>query len=300
MLLSDKNLRSVTKVYADAGEVQNVRCGPYELAVRTWGDDTLPPLLCMHGLGGQGLNFAALAKQLVRTHRIIAPDMIGRGGSPWASDPEVEYRFEIYEAVICDLLAHFEVERLSWLGVSMGGALGIRMAGGALKHQVERLVLNDVGPSLDPAVAQRIREAMQAPSQFHSLKALADYFANAFGQFGMVPPVGMSWYSIAQLASVQLPDGSWRLHFDPNVAQQLRHHSDDYDNADAFAEIECPLLVFRGAQSEVLCRKSLTRMRNLQPSLRAIEVPDVGHTPFLDRDSDLAVLRDFLQADHIS
>jgi pimeloyl-ACP methyl ester carboxylesterase len=298
MVESENNPQSVKVAKNNAATRQVLQCAGYSISCLSWGPEDAPPVICMHGLGGQGANFASLASELTRDYRVIAPDMIGRGRSQRADDPATEYSFQAYEAIILDLLDQFKINRVAWIGVSMGGALGIRMAGGVLRDRIAGLILNDIGPVLDDDILARIIAAMDAPRKFDTLAELTLYFETAFGQFGMVPPVGVSWRDIAMLGSVSDQAGGYRLHFDPAVSIQLELHRLDYDTREYFAMATCPVLVFRGEQSDVLTADTLATMRATKAGIEIVSVPDVGHTPFLDRAQDRERISQFLASHH--
>lgn len=298
MVESEENPRSVKIADEIAATRQVLECAGYSISNLSWGPEDAPSVLCMHGLGGQGANFAALAGELADDYRVIAPDMIGRGRSQPADDPAAEYSFQTYQAIILDLLDQLEIDRLAWIGVSMGGALGIRMAGSVLRDRIAGLILNDIGPALDDEVVARIIAAMDGPKSFTTLAELTRYFETAFGQFGMVPPAGISWRDIAIQGSVGDRSGGYRLHFDPAVARQLELHRSDYDTRESFAATTCPVLVFRGAHSDVLTSETLAAMQAAKAGIGIVTVPDVGHTPFLDRVQDREHISQFL-ASHL-
>ncbi|MEM9494528.1 MAG: alpha/beta hydrolase [Pseudomonadota bacterium] len=271
-------------------------CAGFEIAVREWGAPDGAPVLGVHGLGGQSLNFARLAPRMIEHNekqRIICPDLIGRGMSAWSREPQTDYCFAQYESIIGDLLDQLSIDRFCWLGVSMGGALGMRMAGGQLRKRVEALVLNDIGPEIDAATLQSIGAAMAADPGFASVEDLAAHLAAAFGAFGMRPSPDWGWTDMALAAARRTDAGRWKMHFDPNVAQQIEYHSADYDLWSAFESIEAPIFVFRGAHSMVLTEKTLADMQRHKPGLQVERVPDVGHAPLLDRVQDATLIATF-------
>jgi lipase len=108
------------------------------LAVHRFGDERLPPLVCLHGVTSHGRHFAQLAERLVGSHHVVALDLRGHGDSPW--DPPWHL-----EQHVADVLAAAPDGPCAWLGHSFGGRVAYEAAA-AEPGRVDRLVL------LDPAI----------------------------------------------------------------------------------------------------------------------------------------------------
>ena len=106
-------------------------------------------LVCVHGVSRQGRDFDVLARAMQDGWRVVCPDVVGRGESDRLADPAA-YLLPTYVADMVTLLARLDAKTVHWFGTSMGGLIGIAMA--ALPGSpISRLVLNDVGPAIDPA-----------------------------------------------------------------------------------------------------------------------------------------------------
>src|SRR5512141_2094602 len=129
--------------------------GFHRVVYDEWGAPDNPAVvICVHGVGRNARDFDDLAAALAPTHRTLAVDMPGRGRSDWLADPN-DYVFPTYLTVLTALIARSGAETVDWIGTSMGGLLGITMA--ALpRSPVARLVVNDVGPTIEPAALERI------------------------------------------------------------------------------------------------------------------------------------------------
>src|SRR4051812_3341010 len=129
--------------------------GFHTLAYREWpGPAGAPTLLCVHGLTRNGRDFDTLAKALSAHCRVVCPDMPGRGASEDLAD-SAHYSYSVYLNDLAALIARLDVERLDWLGTSMGGALGMIMAA-TPGNPIRRLVVNDIGAIVAKAGLQRI------------------------------------------------------------------------------------------------------------------------------------------------
>src|ERR1700675_1773647 len=130
--------------------------GFHRVVYHEWGSGANPRVaICVHGLGRNGRDFDVLAEALAATHRVLAVDMPGRGESDWLTDPN-DYVFPTYLTTLTALIARCGADTVDWIGTSMGGLLGIVMAAQP-KSPIARLVVNDVGPTIEPAAIERIR-----------------------------------------------------------------------------------------------------------------------------------------------
>ena len=151
-----------------------VCCGR-EIHYTEWGRDDAPPVLLWHGMARTCRDFDDLAAALAGRYRVLCPDLIGRGLSEWSPDPDTEYCLAFYAAIAQAFVDALRLDRLCWVGTSMGGALGIRAAATTLRGRISRLVVNDIGPNLPPGAAERIRTYVGAPPQFARVSELESY-----------------------------------------------------------------------------------------------------------------------------
>src|SRR5438876_3351435 len=130
--------------------------GFHRVVYYEWGErDNASVVICVHGVGRNARDFDVLGDALSSTHRVLAIDMPGRGESDWLSDPN-DYTFPTYLTTLTALIARSGADTVDWVGTSMGGLLGIVMAAQP-KTPIGRLVVNDVGPAIEPAALERIR-----------------------------------------------------------------------------------------------------------------------------------------------
>jgi pimeloyl-ACP methyl ester carboxylesterase len=251
-----------------------------EIHVREWGTADGPAVILWHGLARTGADFATLAQALGRTYRIIAPDTLGRGLSQWAVDAKSEYTLDSYGRIALALLDHFGFDRVRWVGTSMGGALGLRLAGGMAKERISHLVLNDIGPELPQAAVERILAYASRPPVFDGMVALETMLRTVYEPFG--PLSEAEWKDMALTSARRLPDGKITLHYDPRMTQQFIHHPTDYVQWHLWKEIRVPILVLQGQRSDLLTQDILDRMRPLQPDMRLVVDPTCGHAPALN------------------
>ena len=280
--------------------LRHVQCldghGLHRMAYWERGDAANPRLLvCVHGLSRQGRDFDVLAKAMCGEFRVVCPDVVGRGESDRLSDAN-GYQITAYVADMVTLLARLDAASVAWVGTSMGGLIGMALA--ALPNSpIERLVLNDVGPTVDPAGIARIAVYLGQPLTWSSVDAAADYLLSISQGFGA--------HSREQWLGLTLPmlrrEGDvFRLHYDPAIAVPLRAMTPAAAAAGeaalwaAYDAIRCPTLVLRGAESDVLSAATAEAMTRRGPHARVHPFAGVGHAPTLVDPSQIDVLREFL------
>jgi pimeloyl-ACP methyl ester carboxylesterase len=189
------------------------------MAYWEWGDPAnARVLLCVHGLTRQGRDFDTLAMTLSRHYRVVCPDVVGRGRSDRLVDP-MGYQVPQYVADMVTLLARLDAQTVDWVGTSMGGLIGLGLA--AQKGSpLRRLVLNDVGPNIEPVALQRIGTYLGVPVRWPTLQAAADAMWAVSQGFG--PHTPEQWLALSEPQVVQDAGRPVRPHYDPAIAVPLR------------------------------------------------------------------------------
>ncbi|SEG34229.1 alpha/beta fold hydrolase [Billgrantia desiderata] len=263
-----------------------------EIAVRIWHPEAPKTVIAWHGLARHGGDFENFARILGPEWRVLAPDTPGRGLSSWSPIPSRDYLYRSYMSVALAVLDHFELERAPWVGTSMGGLLGMLLAAEAeSSHRIERLVLNDVGPELNPQGLMQLALYFGRPHRFTTFAQLQAELTEHYHGFGIEGDE--AWRRLALGSARRLPDGSWTYHYDPRIAEQFINDTPRDTWAD-WRAIDCPLMVIRGAESPLLDAESVVSMAKAQPDLVTLEVPGCGHAPMLDRSSQVAPIAEFL------
>lgn len=269
-----------------------VRMRELEVAVRIWHPEAPRTVIAWHGLARHGGDFEDFARVLGPGWRILAPDTPGRGLSSWSLYPAHDYLYAHYMKVAVAVLDHFELAQVPWVGTSMGGLIGMLMAAEPeTASRIERLVLNDVGPELDPEGLASLASYFGAPHRFCRFGELEAELRRHYTGFGIEGDD--AWRRLALGSARRLPDGSWTYHYDPRIGEQFVHDTPRDTWAD-WAAIRCPVMVVRGEDSPLLKAESVTRMAEAQPGLVSLEVPGCGHAPMLDRRRQVRPIADFL------
>jgi pimeloyl-ACP methyl ester carboxylesterase len=280
--------------------LRHVQCldsrGLHRMAYWEWGDPAnRRVLVCVHGLSRQGRDFDTLAADLAAHYRVVCPDVVGRGQSDWLADP-MGYSVNAYVADMVTLLARLDGDSVDWVGTSMGGLIGLGVA--ALPNSpLRRLVLNDVGPVIEPASLQRIGSYLGAPVRWGSLDEAADALWAISQGFG--PHTREQWLALTR---PQLkPDGDgYKPHYDPAIAVPFRAITPEMAQAgqallwQAWDSLRLPTLLLRGALSDLLSADTARAMTQRGPKARLHEFAGVGHAPMLVQPEQRAVVREFL------
>jgi pimeloyl-ACP methyl ester carboxylesterase len=247
-----------------------------------------PVVLCLHGLMRNGRDFAALATHLAQRHRVLVPDVRGRGLS--ARDPDSSrYRIDTYLEDVQELLRGLGVTQLAVIGTSMGGLMGM-MLGWLQPGLVTALVLNDVGPQLDPRGLERIRGyAGRAPPVSSWAEAVAQVrhtYSTAWPDLSAA-----RWEEVARLSYRADAHGVPAEDADPAVADALRGNTLSPDLWPLWQGLaRLPALVIRGAHSDLLSEATLARMQREKPELAVLTVANRGHAPLLDEAGCVAAI----------
>jgi len=308
--------------------------GGHRMAYWQWGDPANPHVvMCVHGLSRQGRDFDVLAAYLCDEVRVVCPDVVGRGQSDWLKDP-LGYQIPQYAADMLVLLAHLHqqspVATLDWVGTSMGGLIGLAIAGqpglsaagpsqganaflggsaahavasvgGRLPAPVHKLVLNDVGPAIEWQAITRIAAYLGKAGHFVSLQEAADAMWAISTSFG--PHTPEEWLALSRHMVKPVPgaaDGSVMLHYDPAIAVPVRATTEDSARQgeamlwQLYDNVQASTLILRGAQSDLLSHATALAMAQRGPKARLVEFDGVGHAPTLVAMDQVSTVGDFL------
>lgn len=269
--------------------------GFHRLAYTEWpgppGPKPAPTLLCVHGLTRNSRDFDALASALSAQYRVICPDMPGRGKSEWLADA-TDYSYPTYLAAMAALIARLDVERVDWVGTSMGGIIGMLFAS-LPQAPVGKLVVNDVGALVPKSGIERIAAYVGLDPGFADLAAFEAALRRVHAPFG--PLSDAQWQHLSTHSSRRKPDGSIGFNYDPKIAEAFKQGPlTDVDLWKSWDAIKAPVLLLRGAQSDILPKDVAAAMTQRGPRAKLIEFADIGHAPALMAEDQIAAIRDFL------
>jgi pimeloyl-ACP methyl ester carboxylesterase len=299
------------------------QAGFHRIAYLDWGRHSAAQVVvCVHGLSRNSHDFDFLARDLARDCRVVCPDVVGRGDSEWLADKS-DYRFSTYLSDAAALIARITAPRppvsfgtfrgrrsssagpaqIDWIGTSMGGLIGMLLAAKP-GSPIRRLVLNDVGPFISWGSLYRLKGYVAGGATFRDLAEVETYLREACAPFG--PLTDEQWRHLAEHSATAADDGRYRLRYDPAIGDGMRVNAPDpelplgpnflagIDLWSTWAEIRCPTLVLRGADSDVLSHDTLMQMKSRRPGVEVLELPGIGHAPALMSDNQIAAVREFL------
>ena len=253
--------------------------GLHRMHYTDWGDADNPDVvLCVHGLTRNGRDFDFLAAALCDQFRVVCPDVAGRGRSEWLASPG-HYNIPQYVNDMVTLIARLGVEKVRWVGTSMGGLMGMALA--ALPHTpIGRLVINDVGPVIEAAAISRIGDYVGRAPRFATLEDAEHYIRSFCASFG--PLTDAQWRHLTAHALREC-EGGLEMRYDPAIGDAFRSDAPrgDVDLWPMYDAIACPTLVLRGMASDLLSAATTAQMATRGPRAQVAEIPGVGHAPML-------------------
>ena len=317
-------IRRVSRLFPIVMSVQNhqpqleyVSCphpeGQHRMAYWRWGDaHARHVVVCVHGLTRQGRDFDRLAQGLLAQSpeplQIICPDVVGRGRSDWFGDPTL-YQVPQYAADLLAMLGQIQqqlgpdqpMQTLDWVGTSMGGLIGMVLAGQPglpLPCPIRRIVLNDVGPAITWASVQRMQGFVGQFGQYRDLDEAAAALWTLSQGFGPVQPE--VWREMSAHMTRPGTNGQLTLHYDPSIGVSVRALTAEATAAGEAAlwalydQIKANTLLIRGQDSDLLTPKTAEEMSQRGPRALLETWPGCGHAPTLTTQDQIAVVTRFL------
>ena len=240
------------------------------------------PVLCLPGLTRNARDFADLAEWFSASgHRVLCPDFRGRGDSEYAKDAAT-YTPAVYRDDVLALLDAEGIDRALFVGTSLGGIVTALVAA----HSPDRIaaaVLNDIGPEIEAAGVERIREYVGSggswPTWMHAARALRDEHGDAHPDWDVT-----GWLAHAKRLMCIGNNGRIAYDYDMRIAEPFREPGRE-GPVDLWPAFEAlggrQLLILRGERSDLLSSATVQAMLARITGLKAVEVPGVGHPPNL-------------------
>ncbi|MDX1374285.1 MAG: alpha/beta hydrolase [Burkholderiales bacterium] len=295
--------------------------GFHRLAYMEWGDPDNPHVVvCVHGLSRNSRDFDYLAQALSARCRVVCMDVVGRGDSAWLDDKS-GYSFSTYLSDAAALIARVTtpprerrfalpavrrrmatLPRLDWVGTSMGGLIGMLLAAKE-GSPIGRLVLNDVGPFVPWNGLFRLKGHIGRRRSFASLRDARAFLREACVGFG--PLREEHWEHLVRNSVRRDDAGGWQLRYDPDIGTRWPTQPDPelpigpeflrgIDLWTVWNAVRCPVLVLRGADSDVLLEGTVEEMRRRKPDTQVVQFPGVGHVPALYDKAQIDAVRSFV------
>ena len=266
------------------------------LHYREYGDALRPgtPILCLPGLVRNSVDFHEFALRHADSHRVLAPDLRGRGLSAYHPDYR-KYHPLTYAIDITALLTLTNCHSAVVVGTSLGGIMAMALATIA-PTALAAVVLNDIGPDVDNRGIERIRSYVGKPitsmTVEEAAKAQAEQFGQAFPDY-----TNADWLAEVRRTYKVGEDGRVALNYDPGISRAMAEQTADTPDLWPYfrALRHVPVLSLRGERSDILAKETVARMAEEHGNMRAVEVPDRGHTPTLGEPMVVKAIEELLQ-----
>jgi cobalt-zinc-cadmium efflux system protein len=269
--------------------------GPHRMAYHAWGNPNNPKVLvCVHGLTRRGSDFKTLAQAMSNDYYVVCPDVVGRGDSDRLKNPML-YAVPQYVADMASLIKQLGVAQVDWFGTSMGGLIGMVYAS-MPKNPIRRMLINDVGPRIEPEAIKRLGSYVGQPFTFTDRADALQRLNEICASFGSHTPEEWEIYNGPMLVQ---KDGLWVMHYDPDISvpfasvNPIMAKAGEMAMWHAFKQIHIPMLIVRGGESDLLSAKTVAEMCKVNPYIRSIEIPGVGHAPAFVKSEQVALAKEF-------
>lgn len=287
-----------TKNIFHDGETFYVECSSgdekHRMAYHAWGNPSNPVLMCVHGLTRRGSDFKTLALAMCKDYYVVCPDIVGRGDSDRLSNPML-YAVPQYVSDIATLVKKLGVSQVDWFGTSMGGLIGMVYA--AMPNSpIRRMLINDVGPRIEPEAIKRLGSYVGQPFAFANREDALTRLNEICASFGEHTPQEWEIYNGPMLIQ---KEGKWIMHYDPDISvpfasvNPIMAKAGEMAMWHAFKQIHIPMLIVRGGNSDLLSAATVAEMCKVNPYARSIEIPNVGHAPAFVKPEQIALAKEF-------
>ena len=256
-----------------------------------WGTVGRPAMVLLHGLRGHSHSWDDFSEAVCQDYHVLALDQRGRGDSDWAKDGD--YSTGAYVADLAALSDTLKINSFVLVGHSMGGRNSMSFAA-RYPEKVQKLVIVDVGPVIDPVGGERLRqEILTVPEEFDSFEAVVEYMTkeNRYASDRVLR-------RRLQYATKELPNGKIGWRYDLAIREERRRGATPPSAEDVWSplrNITSPTLIVRGLDTDLLSTEVAAQMLDTIPNCQLTEVERAGHMVFEDNpDGFLEAVRSFL------
>jgi esterase len=255
-----------------------------------WGRPDAAPVICVHGYTSCAQAFSALARHFGDRVRLIAMDVRGHGESQWS--PEGAYDYPDQAGDLAALADALVPGRFVLIGTSMGGVIAMTYAA-SHADRLRALVLNDIGPDVEPGTSRITSQVGSRPDDFATLDEAIEYRRSISTITAARPLADQRELALGALR--QEPDGRWGWKLDPayitgRAARVARSTPQRVALWPVLKSLQYPTLVVWGTDSDVLSEAQARRMTTILPRGELVAIPGIGHAPTLVEPEALAAL----------
>ena len=283
----------------DAEPTSSFFCAPdgRKLHAREYGprNDPRPAVVCLPGLSRTVADFDILARALAaKGRRVLALDSRGRGLSEY--DPDAaNYSLPVELGDLLAMLAAREAQPAVFIGSSRGGLLTMLLAA-VQPASVAGAILNDIGPVIEPKGLMRIKGYVGKLPQPRNFEEGAEILRRMFNHH-FPTLTADDWIAWAK-RNWREDNGQFLPASDPMISKGLENFTPDMPIPPMWLQFDAlsavPVMVVRGANSDLLMPETVAAMKARRPDLVTLEVADQGHTPLLAEPDIIARLSAFI------
>lgn len=267
----------------------------YRMFYTAWGVQTVgcKTMVCVHGLNRNGRDWDFVGRHFASLgYYVVAVDIVGRGNSDYLKDP-VAYDVQFYVADILNLINTLNLGQIDYVGTSMGGLIGMAIA--ALPaHPIKKLVLNDIGPEIEISGLKRIASYTNNQPDFKTYAEARAYLMQIASNDGNLPDDIWDFYTLTSFQ--KNANGNYELKRDVNISKPFVSNNVGDKNLDLWSyweNVNIDVLVIHGAISDLLSERTILKMQEINPKTQKVNIPGVGHAPYLYSDYHMQLLQDF-------
>ena len=259
------------------------------------GSSDRPPILCLHGLTRNSRDFAEFAERFSPQFRVLSLEFRGRADSDYDPQP-MRYNPLTYAGDVIEFLDSLGIDRAIFVGTSLGGLVTMTIAA-TQPQRIAATILNDIGPDVDMSGIERILSYVGKDVRFKSWDEAANTIASNYGA-AFDRYTHDDWVKMAKRNCREI-DGEIGFNYDMAIAEPFRASgpAPQVDLWPLFNVLATkPLLVVRGAKSDLLTAETLTKMQAASPNVRVAVVEGVGHAPELNEPEAIEAIDAFLNS----
>ncbi|MDP1950131.1 MAG: alpha/beta hydrolase [Nitrosomonas sp.] len=273
----------------------------HHIAYTEWGGRNNPHVvICVHGLTRNCRDYDFLANALETDCRVFCVDVVGRGQSDWLDHAEDYDNYQLYLSDVKELLTYIRKQyrgdiKLDWIGISMGGLIGMLMAiNPEIPIPIRRLIMSDIGPLIPATALQRMSDYVGKDPHFNSFDEFDAYLRKISVSFG--PLTEDQWHHLSKHSARKYDDGTYGFLYDPKIAVSFKKDrlKKDIDLWGYWDQLQVPTLVLRGTESDVLSPDTAAEMQKRGPKAEIVELTGIGHAPIFLDSKQIAIAKEFL------
>ena len=269
----------------------------HRVACYQWGNPAIgQTVLCAHGLTRNGRDFDFLARAVASDYHVLCPDMPGRGYSGWLKNP-LGYNNPAYVADVTFILRSLNVQRVHWIGTSMGGIMGM-LAANSFPGLLKSLVINDIGCFIAADGLRRIGALADLKTTYANRSEAETAYRERCASFGITDEA--HWQHLFAYGLREHSNGSFSFTYDPAIFAVGFPKDAPVADVDLWPLWEAvkaiPVLLIRGAESDILSRGTALEMQFRHPDLVLHEVNNCGHAPTLMENKEIALIYEWLNS----